>query len=1440
MVDFTGTEGADVFAGTAEADVVYGQGGDDILSGGDQSDTILGGAGADVIEGGAGNDSLVSANGSVIMPGVVSARDPGSEHDVIVAGSGDDRIWAGYGDDVDGGEGIDTLYLSLASSPVGITHKFSAGDFTIGGANYKSIENYYQIYGSQFDDDLIASETVQGIPDNQQIFGLSGNDRLIGSVLTGLIDGGDGDDYISSGDGRANLYGGAGNDVLLSWHSGIVYGDDGNDNITANGLVYAGNGDDKIYLNSAISFSNIVVGAAGGNGNDQFYAQSESVVVYGESGSDTFLLGEGNDIICTDGNVQIPISPYLYLQDKNADLDTVKAGGGNDRIFAGWGDIVDGGAGTDLLNVNLGGANAAVDVTIATVATTDVTALGTGSFTGIETLVVGGTDFNDRFVVASTVLTVTVAGGSGDDEITTGAKGVTVTGGIGNDTLISGVGGADIFNGGVGIDTIDYRLAAAAVTVKVNGLGADGDQMTDVENVVGSRFDDRLTGDTLDNVLDGGAGADILAGGLRNDTYIIDQSDTIVENAGEGIDTVVAGFSYVLSANLENLTLTGALALAGTGNAANNVLTGNAGNNVLLGLDGNDVLDGGAGVDRLEGGAGDDVYVVDSVIDRVVELAGGGTDRIDSSVTLALVDQVENLRLTGNLAINGTGNALNNAIYGNAAANVIDGRGGSDLMVGGAGDDTYVVDSTGDEVRESYAGGIDTVRSSADWTLGSEIEHLTLTGGADVRGTGNNLVNVLTGNGANNVLSGLDGADTLLGLAGNDTLIGGAGWDTMDGGAGSDVYVLNSATEHYGAEIADSGSSGVDEVRLSSLSTRSYKLFAGDTGIERVVLDNAAPDAHLFDPVNIDLTALTYGVEIIGNRGDNVIYGTAFADRIDGGGGIDQLRGGAGDDVYLVTVDGARPSIVELADGGFDRVESAISFILDQNVENLTLTGTKAISGTGNALVNTIIGNDANNVLDGAAGADILRGGLGDDTYVVDTLADKTIEAADGGSDTVQTGISWTLAANIENLTLTGTAASKGTGNELDNRIDGNGAANVIDGRAGADTMYGWSGADTYMVDNAGDKVVEFEGQGVDTVRASISYTLNQNVENLVLTGSDAIDGTGNWLANTITGNDADNVLDGGAGTDILRGALGNDTYVVDSLADQVIESIGGGTDTVQSSVSYVLGYYVENLTLTGAAAINGDGNALDNVLTGNDAGNLLRGAAGDDRLVGGGGHDRLEGGVGNDRLEGGSGTDEMYGGAGDDVYLVDDTFDRAIEGVGAGNDTVFASTTFTLGAYVETLVLLDGGAFDGTGNQQDNTLVGNASANVLSGGQGKDVLLGLGGSDTLRGGMGADTFSFAHVSFDLAAGSAATADRILDFSHAEGDRIDLAPIGVAGGPALSFIGTAAFSGAAGEVRQEASGADTLLSIDLDGNGSADQFIVLSGAQTLVAADFIL
>jgi Ca2+-binding RTX toxin-like protein len=371
-----------------------------------------------------------------------------------------------------------------------------------------------------------------------------------------------------------------------------------------------------------------------------------------------------------------------------------------------------------------------------------------------------------------------------------------------------------------------------------------------------------------------------------------------------------------------------------------------------------------------------------------------------------------------------------------------------------------------------------------------------------------------------------------------------------------------------------------------------------------------------------------------------------------------------------------------------------------------------------------LIGDGGNDLLDGGMGADQLHGGQGNDTYVVDAQ-DTVVEWADAGVDTVMSASTYTLGDNVENLTLIGLANANGTGNALRNTLTGNDANNVLDGGAGADALAGGLGDDTYVVDDLGDVVTELAGAGVDTVVSGLSYTLGSELENLTLTGSASINGTGNALNNVLLGNAGANTLDGGAGGDLMAGGAGNDVYLVDALGDNIIENAAEGSDTVRSLVSLTLGNNVENLTLLGASGLTGTGNTLNNVLTGNNANNVLTGNAGDDWLDGGLGNDTLVGGLGND------------------TYVVNASGDVVTDAYGEGIDTVLSSVTRSLGSNTENLTLTGTAHLNGTGNSLNNVLTGNAGNNQLSASSGADTLDGGAGTDMLIGGTGADTYVF-------------------------------------------------------------------------------------------------
>lgn len=641
---------------------------------------------------------------------------------------------------------------------------------------------------------------------------------------------------------------------------------------------------------------------------------------------------------------------------------------------------------------------------------------------------------------------------------------------------------------------------------------------------------------------------------IWSNNKVVNAVYTIV--AGDSANTINGG--NIIYAGGGDDDAWGDLIYAGDGNDTvyGHLVMGEAGSDAIRGTEDDDWLDGGTGIDTLVGDLGNDSYWVDNEFDIVVELGNAGIDTIFASTNYSLPSNVENIKIVGIGNLNATGNTTRNILTGNSGNNILNGGSEADTLIGGLGNDTYVVDNAADIVTEVAGEGTDTVKASISWTLGAELENLTLTGSAAITGTGNVLANALVGNSANN---------TLTGGGGNDTLNGGTGADTMVGGLGNDTYMVDNVAD----VITEVTGEGTDTVST----TISWTLGAE---LENLTLTGLAA---------INGTGNALANSLSGNSASNTLTGGDGNDTLNGGAGADTLVGGAGNDTYVV--DNAADVVTELAVEGIDTIQSAVNWsLLGSNVENLSLTGSVATEATGNALNNALNGNSANNLLtggdgndtlNGGAGTDTLVGGLGDDVYVVNVASDVVTEAASAGTDTVQSAVTWTLGDTLENLTLTGSAAINGTGNALDNVLIGNYANNVLSGGAGndtliggssADTLIGGTGNDTYIVDTSYDTITERANEGIDTVQSGVTWTLGNNVENLLLTGSAAVNGTGNSLDNVLTGNAGANVLSGAAGNDTYIGGLGADTLTDTSMTSNEVYVWGrdAGADTVSDA----------------------------------------------------------------------------------------------------------------------------------------------------------------------------------------------------------------------------------------------------------------------------------
>jgi serralysin len=839
----------------------------------------------------------------------------------------------------------------------------------------------------------------------------------------------------------------------------------------------------------------------------------------------------------------------------------------------------------------------------------------------------------------------------------------------------------------------------------------------------------------------------------------------------------------------------------------------------LLGTDGADAFRGNGGGDTLKGGAGDDSYYIYDVRDVAVESAGQGVDTVNATVNYTLGANIENLILAGVATSQtyGGGNALDNVMTGGLGEQTFEGKGGNDVLSGGAGADTFVLGKgDGRDVITDFETGVDHVRLKG-FSLNSfdQVKTLMHQDGADVR------LELQSGEAVifkNHNVSDFSAKDFQLGLDTSKLKMtfddefnslnlwnGTSGtWRTVYQGGGLDGRTLKTNGEQQ--IYMDPSYTGTGKAALG------VNPFAINDGVLSITAAKASADVSAaiggYQFTSGLLTtkfsyAQLYGYfEIKAKLPDEAGMWPAF---------------------WLLPADGTWPPELDVFEQlGKDpntvyvtaHSQASGSHTGDQDAVHLNATAdgfhTYGVSWQKDYLVYYVDGVEVSRQ---ATPADMNKpmymlvnmavgGGWAGNTDADFTSAQMQIDyiraysqdgsvtnsSGNGGSATIPEQAliapsitNSTLTAGVDNVAYTksitavevhgGAGDDYIVGSNFDDTLYGDTGNDTLSGGAGVDKLVGGLGDDVYVVDNAQDSIVENAGEGYDTVQSSVSWTLGANLETLVLTGTAAINGTGNALdnrmignsaANTLTGGAGADYLDGGAGADRLVGGLGDDVYVVDNALDSIVENAGEGYDTVQSSVSWTLGGNLEALVLTGTAAINGTGNALDNRIIGNSAANIL------------------SGGDGNDSLDGAGGIDTLIGGRGDDVYVVDNAQETLVEKAGEGRDTVQSSVTWKLGDNFEALVLTGKAAIDGTGNALDNSLIGNVGSNHLYGGAGNDTIDGGAGDDFLSGGLGADTFIFrAGFGHDV----------ITDFSATQQDMLNLSGLRALGAPTISQIG---------------------------------------------------
>jgi len=1130
----------------------------------------------------------------------------------------------------------------------------------------------------------------------------------------------------------------------------------------------------EIVGNHIISNDPVINATTGGDaqggtnsGDDIVQGGASANQISGGAGNDTLLGGAGADALSGDAGNDV--------LNGGAGDDTVSGGTGNDIVIYGNGegaDDIDGGDGADTLRIVEGAFGADDNVAVALAGGLINSVNGSASVANVESAELhldGGVD-TLTYQTSQDVSVNLLSGAATGFSFIRGVENVTA--GSGNDTLLGNVA-ANTLNGGDGND--DVR----------GGFGND--------TLLGGAGNDDLYGQEADDVLEGGDGDDRLDGGAGNDTasyaaaaagVTVSLSGTPTRASFEAQDTLGAGLDRLIS--IENLV--------GSAHADNLTGDGNA-----------NVIDGGAGADTMDGGAGDDIYVIDSAGDVINDASG--VDTVQTALAgYALDGDVENLVLTGNAAIGGIGNALNNEITGNSANNTLNGAGGTDTVVlkGTIGDHAFALGGGGNITVTSSAGGTDTLVSVERAKIGATSYLIVPGTNAANSGAGA----VIGGNEAE-LLLGFNGADELRGNGGDDILIGGAGVDQMFGGAGNDAYWVQQGTD----VVTELAGEGIDTIYTNvsrNLNTAAQVVgevenvvLVGVLGTESINAVGNALDNELIG--NAGSNALTGGAgndTLVGNAGDDNLIGGANDDILDGGAGDDTLNGGAGTDRAVFAGQagdyafglgaGGLATVTHLATGdvdtllGIEKIQFGDGPVLDVVTAVTGIPAGPAIL-FGSVGDDTIVGGAGDDVIIGGPGNDTLNGsdiGDGDDNVTPGSPDDDTfIWSVGDGSDTINGGLE---AADGDLFQIIGNAEAETyriyTYDEAVARIAfaGSDEAEIIVTRQAA------GGAETIIAELTEIEEIIVNGAGVSGNGAA---------------GGDSFEMYGDFSVSTSLRPDTITVL----GTD------GDDTINVTSLrsAHRIVFKTGGGNDTIIGTLrpqdvielpdgATIADYAVTIEEETGLTKLAGDGHSLtfvaphgmpdfgaayreddDDDETGNGgdddddddddgcgcndddddeagtpapvpggSGNVRAGTASADVLLGTGGHDSIIGLAGDDVLVGDGGDDAIS--AGDGADFVEGGAGRDVINGGDGDDHIFAGGG-------NDAVFGDAGADRIFGEGGDDVITAGAGDDTVFGGAGHDLFIAQAGDgndtyhgDDLGGGGGGDTLDLSAISANL------------------------------------------------------------------------------------------
>lgn len=1356
--------------GSSFNDILTGDSGNNIIYGGTGDDVLQGMAGADSLDGDLGTDTASYANASTFISASLtaglfafnSAGDAfgdtynsienlfGSDYnDNLIGDNNVNLLSGGTGNDVlEGMGGADTLVGDSGSNTASYEH--SSAGLTA------SLDN-----PGGFNTNDAAGDIYTQI---QNLTGSGYNDILIGDSGANTLSGGNGDDTLEGLAGADSLIGGSGFDTASYVHAGsfvtasLTTGMPGFSSIgDASGDSYAGieNLTGSFYNDTLIGDINANV-LNGGGGDD---------ILESMGGADTLIGGTGNNTASYEhsaaGLIVSLTNPLLNTGDAAGNtftqIQNLTGSAFSDTLYGdGNSNILNGGTGDDILE---GMGNADILIGGYGTDTADYTHSNTYVVASLTTGLAGFSSAGDA--AGDTFSSIeNLTGSSYSDTLIGDAQTNTLIGGLGDD-ILEGMGGADILDGSTGSNTASYEhgadqgggtgVTASLLTPAANSGDATGDTYYNIQNLIGSAYNDTLTGDANANIITAGTGNDIISGGAGSDTIYGDAgNDNITDDlagaarlyGGAGDDTIIFTSDDNQLDIIDGGSHTAGIgdtlvwAYAGSQRVDVNMYSGTI--NFYGPVSGSYTTF--TGIENFTASGSNNAYVYADNNDNIIIGGSTGNDWIDYRYALAGV----NVNLTtgvvtggsGNDTLSGidhinTGSQYNDILIGNAGNNTIRGYYGSDYIDGKDGVDTWYLDWSGWSITASLM--------SADQNAAMGIVMTGDAAGDEVH----NMENISSGYGdmlyGNALANSLYGRGLLEGFLGSDYING--------AGSTATASYANAGNGYLAAQGVTFGNGiGV----IANLTTTAFS-----NGGAVINSGDAAGDTYSSNINN--LLGSAFNDTLVGNASVNVLTGGAGNDILEGLAGADVLKGDAGSDT--VSYAHANVGVVVDIDNNSSRTmtnDAAGDTFFD--IENIT----------GSNFNDSLYGDVHDNVLIGGLGNDLLDGGGGTDTVSYETAT---------GSVTID------LATN----TVTG-AAGNDTLVSIE-KIIGSTHVDTIIGSAGDDVIDGGAGADVINGDAGSDTVSYLSGSSSKTVNLATGF----NTDGDTLTSIENIIGSNDASGDVLTGNAADNVIEGALGNDTLDGGangVAGDTASYAGAASAVVVNLASGTATGGAGNDTLINF--ENLI----------GSAYNDTLTGDAGNNSLNGGSGDDLLTGGDGSDILIGGIGNDTVSyassssgvtvtiNGSGTSGEA--SGDTLYSVEnligsihndiltgDNSANLIDG-GLGDDSINGSggidtltyagaagaVTVNLGA---TGINVHGAAGDDTVWGFEN-LIGSAFADTLTGDGSSNIIEGGAGADILTGGTGSDTASYAGssagVDVSLLAGATNTG------GHAGGDTL--------------------------------------------------------------------